>query len=184
MTVPLIVLAILSIVGGFIGIPEIFSGEHGNLFHSWLEPIFKNANRKLAFYGSHTQLQEILLMVVSVSAAIAAILFARYVYLKRPSVAVKTSQRFAGIYKILLNKYYVDETYDALVVNPIKKSSESFLWKIADNKIIDGMVNGAASLVNFLSDNIKKMQTGIAQFYAIVMMLGIVVALFWIMLSL
>ena len=184
MTVPLIVLAILSIVGGFIGIPEIFSGEHGNLFHSWLEPIFKNANRKLAFYGSHTQLQEILLMVVSVSAAIAAILFARYVYLKRPSVAVKTSQRFAFIYKILLNKYYVDETYDALIVNPIKKSSESFLWKIADNKIIDGLVNSAASLVNLLSDNIKKMQTGIAQFYAIVMMLGIVVALFWIMLSL
>jgi len=184
MTVPLIVLAVLSIIGGFIGIPEIFSGQHGNLFHSWLEPVFKNANRKLAFYGSHSHFQEILLMVVSVCAASASILFARYVYLKRPSVAVKTSQRFAGIYKILLNKYYVDETYDALVVNPIKKSSESFLWKIADNKIIDGMVNGAASLVNFLSDNIKKMQTGIAQFYAIVMMLGIVVALFWIMLSL
>ncbi len=184
MTVPLMILAFLAIVGGFIGIPEIFSGEHGNLFHSWLGPIFKNAEMKLSFYGSHSHFQEILLMVISVVGAVGSILFARYVYLKKPSIAVKTSQKFAGFYKILLNKYYVDEAYDAVVINPIKKSSESFLWKIADNKIIDGLVNGTATFVTSISEIIRKMQTGVAQLYAVVMMLGIVTALFWIILSL
>ncbi|MBZ0200163.1 MAG: NADH-quinone oxidoreductase subunit L [Ignavibacteriaceae bacterium] len=184
MTIPLIVLAVLAAIGGLIGIPEVFSGEHGNLFHSWLEPIFKNANMKLAFYSSHSHLQEIVLMVISVAGAIGSILFARYVYLKNPSIAQKTSQKFAGFYKLLFNKYYVDETYDAVIVNPIKKSSESFLWKIADDKIIDGLVNGTAALIASVSENIRKMQTGVAQFYAVVMMIGVVTALFWIILSL
>jgi NADH-quinone oxidoreductase subunit L len=83
-----------------------------------------------------------------------------------------------------LNKYFVDEAYDTVVVNPIKKTSESFLWKIADNKIIDGTVNGVASIIGTVSANIRKIQTGVAQSYAVMMMLGIVIALFWIILSL
>ena len=184
MTIPLIVLAVLSVIGGFIGIPEIFSGEHGNVFHNWLAPIFRGAERKLAIYGSHTHLEEIILMTLSTAGAIASILFARHVYLKNPAIAAKTAHKFKGYYNLLWNKYYVDEVYDALVVNPIKKTSDSFLWKIADNKIIDGLVNGTASLVGILSGSIRKIQTGVAQFYAIVMMVGIAAALFWVILSL
>ena len=66
------------------------------------------------------------------------------------------------------------------MVNPIVKVSDSFLWKIADNKIIDGLVNGVASLVESVSGVIRKIQTGVAQFYAVMMMIGIAVALFWI----
>ncbi len=119
-------------------------------------------------------------MVVSVVGAAGSILFARYVYTKKQSIAVQTSKRFSKGYNLLWNKYFVDEAYDKAVVNPILKTSDSFLWKIADNKIIDGMVNGTASLIDFISQKIRKVQTGVAQFYAVVMMLGIVLALFWI----
>lgn len=180
MVIPLIILGALSVIGGFIGIPEIFSGEHGNLFHGWLEPVFKSAERKLIVYGSQTHFQEILLMILSICGVIASIFFARYIYLKKPTVATKTASRFKSIYNLLWNKYFVDEVYDTTVVNPIVKVSDSFLWKIADNKIIDGLVNGVASLVESVSGVIRKIQTGIAQFYAVMMMIGIAVALFWI----
>jgi NADH-quinone oxidoreductase subunit L len=183
MTVPLIVLAVLSAIGGFIGIPEIFSGEHGNLFHTWLAPIFKTTEMKLMHFGGHSHFEELLLMIISVVAAASAIFYARYVYLKKPEVAEKTSSRFKGAYKVLLNKYFLDEAYDATIVNPIVKGSENFLWKIADNKIIDGFINGLAKLIDKISGVIKKMQTGIAQSYAFVMVLGIIIALFWIILS-
>jgi NADH-quinone oxidoreductase subunit L len=183
MTIPLIVLAILSAIGGFIGIPEIFSGEHGNLFHSWLAPVFKTAEMKLMHFGGHSHFEELLLMIISVVAAAGAIFYARYVYLKKPEVAAKTSSKFKGIYNLLLNKYFLDETYEATIINPIVKGSESFLWKIADNKIIDGLINNLAKLIDIISGSIKKIQTGIAQSYALVMVLGILIALFWIILS-
>jgi NADH-quinone oxidoreductase subunit L len=184
MTIPLMALALLSAIGGFIGIPELFSGEHGNQFHIWLAPLFKDADRKLATYNMHSHFEEILLMVLSVIFAVGGIWLARYIYLKKPQIALKTSQKFKGLYNLLWNKYFVDETYDTLVVNPILQTSRSFLWKITDNKIIDGVVNGAAKIVDVISLNIRKLQTGVAQFYALVMMLGIVAALFWIILSL
>lgn len=184
MTTPLIILAVLSIIGGFIGIPEIFAGEHGNLFHNWLAPIFKPAEKKLALYGSHSHFEEILLMVISVIGAAGSIYFAKFIYTKKPFVAVTISKRFNKIYNLLWNKYFVDEAYDKVVVKPIVKTSELFLWKIADNKIIDGLVNSTAAVIDFTSQKIRKIQTGVAQFYAVVMMLGIVLALFWIIFAL
>uniref|UniRef100_A0A7V2ZJ80 NADH-quinone oxidoreductase subunit L n=1 Tax=Ignavibacterium album TaxID=591197 RepID=A0A7V2ZJ80_9BACT len=183
MTIPLIVLAILSVIGGFVGIPEVFSGEHGNQFHNWLAPIFKDADRKLMHFGLHSHFEEILLMVISVIGATASILLARYIYLKKPEIAVRTASRFKGLYNLLWNKYYVDEIYDLLVVNPIVTASRNVLWKIADNKIIDGTVNGVAKLIDIISATIRKIQTGVAQLYSLVMVLGIAVALLWIILS-
>ncbi len=184
MTIPLIVLAVLSVIGGFIGIPEIFSGEHGNQFHNWLAPIFKDADRKIDLYASHSHFEEILLMTLSVVFAVASIMFARYVYLKKPSIATQTAARFKGLYNLLWNKYFVDEAYDAAVVNPIVKGSRSILWKITDNILIDGLINGTAKTIDIISSNIRKIQTGVAQFYAIIMVMGIAVALFWLIFSL
>lgn len=184
MTIPLIILAILSVVGGYIGVPEIFSGEEGNLFHNWLSPVFRSAERKLEFYGSHSAFQEILLMAVSVIVAIGAIVMAYNIYTKRIDVANKVSGRFKGLYKLLLNKYYVDEVYEAAVVQPIQKGSETLLWKITDNIIIDGVVNGAATVIQKTGNIIRRFQTGVTQFYALIMVLGIAIALFWIILSL
>ena len=184
MTVPLVTLAVLSFIGGFIGIPALFSGEHGNRFENWLEPIFANAQTKLAMFGTHSQSQEILFMTITFMGAVAAILLARYMYLKNTEAPSRVSKKFSGLYNLLFNKYFVDEAYDAAIVTPIVKGSESILWKIADNKLIDGAVNGTASLIGFISKGIRKIQTGVAQFYALMMMLGIVIALFWIILSL
>ena len=183
MTVPLVVLAVLSAIGGFIGIPELFSGEHGNLFHSWLAPVFKTAEIKLMSGGGHSHTEEILLIVISVLAAAGGIFYAWKVYLKNPEIADKTASKFKGAYNILLNKYFLDEAYDATIVNPIVKGSDKILWKIADNKLIDGLINGIAKLIDQISGTIKKIQNGIAQSYAFVMVLGILIALFWIILS-
>jgi NADH-quinone oxidoreductase subunit L len=184
MTIPLMILAFLSVVGGYIGIPKVFSGEHGNLFESWLEPIYAPAQAKLATFSSHTHLEEILLMAISVAAALSAIYFALHVYTKKPGIAENVSSKFKGLYKLLLNKYFVDEIYEAGVVQPIQKGSDLLLWKIFDVKIIDGMVNGLAALVQSGSGIIRKIQNGVAQFYALVMMVGIAVVLLWLILSL
>jgi NADH-quinone oxidoreductase subunit L len=184
MTIPLMVLAVLSAIGGFIGIPALFSGEGGNRFEKWLEPVFKSASLRVASEGIYSSFDEILLMLITVIGAALAIYFARYIYLKNPQFALNTSRKFKGLYNLLLNKYFVDEFYNAAVVTPILKSSDNFLWRIADVKIIDGVVNGTASLIESLSGKIRKMQTGVTQVYAVVMMLGIVIALFWIILSL
>jgi NADH-quinone oxidoreductase subunit L len=184
MTIPLIVLAILSAIGGFIGIPALFSGEGGNAFENWLEPVFKNADARLAQTAAYGHSAEIILMVASVILGVGGIIIARNIYLKKPSIATEISAKFKGLYNLLWNKYFVDEAYDAAVVDPIVKVSDSFLWKITDEKIIDGAVNGAASIVDSISKNIRKIQTGVAQFYAVIMTLGIVLALLWIILSL
>jgi len=184
MTIPLMILAGLSLIGGYIGIPEIFSGSHGNVFHNWLEPIYAPALAKLKIYGSHTHFEEILLMVISVALALSAIYFAYKIYTSKPHIAENISKRFKGSYNILFNKYFIDEVYEAAVVQPIQKGSEKLLWKFADTTIIDGAVNGIAKLVDRSSNIIKKLQTGVVQFYAIIMMIGIAITLLWIILSL
>lgn len=185
MTIPLIALGILSAIGGFIGIPELFSGKGGNAFSNWLAPVFKNAHERLASYsGGHSHFEEILFMSITVLGAIAAIWYVRRIYLKNPEIANAYSKKFKRTYRLLLNKYFVDEIYDAAIVNPLIRGSELILWKITDIKIIDGLVNFTAKLVGTISSKIRKIQTGVAQVYALVMILGVVLALFWIIISL
>ena len=183
MTVPLITLAVLSVIGGFVGVPEVFSGEGGNLFEGWLDPVFEPAKERLANLHFYSHATEILLMSVSVILALTGIYVAYYIYTKRKDIADKTAEKFKTLYTILLNKYYVDEAYEATVINPIKNGSEKVLWKWTDVKIIDGFVNGVAAVVGVLSEWFKKFQVGITQFYAAVMLAGIAVVLFWIILS-
>ncbi len=184
MTIPLIILAVLSVFGGYVGIPEIFSGENGNLFEKWLAPVYEPAEQKMMHYGLHTHAQEILLMTISVILALSSIYFALYVYTKNKNIAENISLKFRKFYNLLLNKYYVDEIYDATVVKPIVKGSEQVLWKFTDSFIIDGIVNGVAKITAIISEYIRKIQTGIAQFYALVFVAGIAAVLLWIILTL
>ena len=184
MTIPLMVLAVLSIIGGFVGIPAIFSGVGGNKFEHWLEPIFKDAYKHYHLHLSHNHTLELALMTTSVLLAVGAILLARHLYIKNPDIPAKVSGKFKEIYNVLLNKYFVDEAYNNAIIKPIYMLSESVLFKFTDVKIIDGFVNGTAALVEKGSGVVRRMQTGVTQFYALIMMLGIVVTLFWIILSL
>lgn len=184
MTIPLIILGILSVVVGFIGVPEIFSGEHGNIFHNWLHPVFEPAEKLMAAHAHHSHSEELLLMGISVFFAVAGIIAAIIIFTKRREIAEKVSASLSGVYNTLMNKYYVDEFYFAAVVNPIKNVSEKFLSAVVDIKLIDGIINGSANLVDRISTGIRKLQTGVAQFYAIIMMTGIALALLWVILSL
>lgn len=184
MTIPLMILAVFSVIGGYIGIPELFSGMNGNKLEEFLKPVYENAERKISSFSSHTHFEEILLMAISVVLALSAIYFAYVVYTRKREIAEKTANMFKGVYTLLFNKYYIDEIYEAVFVKPIQMLSEKFLWKINDNKIIDGAVNGTGTIIEKSSSVIRKLQTGLTQFYAVVMVTGIIIALTWIILSL
>lgn len=175
MALPLIVLAGLSIVGGFVGIPHSLGG--GNAIEQWLDPVFEAANRKMFLVPHAVVPLEYVLMIASVLVALGGIWLARTWYLKKTEVPEIMASRNRGVYNLLLNKYKVDELYEATIVNPILKTSEMFLWKIFDVKIIDGIVNGIPKLIGMFSGVARKIQTGVTQNYALAFVLGVVLIL-------
>jgi NADH-quinone oxidoreductase subunit L len=175
MTVPLIILAVLSVIGGFIGIPASLGG--GNAIEHFLDPIFERTNVLLAAGHHGVEPTEYLLMVLSVLVAVGGIFFARHIYIHRKELAEKLTDTYSGIHKLLWNKYYVDEIYDAVVVNPTVKSSDKLLWKIFDIGIVDGAVNGTAKLIGVISSYTRRMQVGVTQSYAAIFVAGIIIIL-------
>ncbi|MBM4177879.1 MAG: NADH-quinone oxidoreductase subunit L [Ignavibacteria bacterium] len=184
MTIPLIVLAVLSAFGGLLGVPHVIGHalHIPNLFEGWLEPIFAVSNEMLPKHtGDHTTI-EIGLMVASSLLAVIGIMFARSIYSHGTAKASAMAVKMSGIYKLLWNKYYVDEIYNMLAAGPILAASRDFLWKIIDVVIIDGIVNGSAKSIGSASVVLRRMQSGVAQNYALVMMLGILVMLVYVLL--
>ncbi len=151
MTVPLTVLAVGSILAGWIGTPKLWglSGWfHG--FEQWLEPAFASAAVEAAHEGANDASTEWILMTVSVALAIIGISIARYWYHHRPHVPDKIEATFKPLYGLLLNKWYVDEFYDFLFVNGFAKGGGTVLG-VFDRNVIDGGVNGAGWLTRFSS---------------------------------
>ena len=176
MTVPLIVLAILSIVGGFVGIP------HASAIENWLEPVFSPAQYKLLATEHAGGMTEYLLMFVSIAIAAAGIYIARWIYLRHEDIVISLVKRYPRIYRTLLNKYYVDEIYDAVIVDPTVKVSNDVLWKTMDVTMIDGSVNGSAKIINGIGQVFRKIQTGVAQSYAVIFVGGILFVITWLLL--
>lgn len=174
MTIPLIVLAVLSVVGGWIGIPHIFGVA--NKFELWLAPVMAKTSggesHALASSGGDVGM-EWALMGASVLLILIAWFASRYFYSKNLQAATSWQSRLSGIHKILLNKYYVDEIYSVLVVRPVVAGS-MFLWKIFDVLIIDGLVNGLATVTSDVSDSLKYLQNGQLRFYLLVFLAGVV----------
>ena len=175
MTVPLIVLAGLAVVGGFVGIPAVLGG--GNAIEQWLHPVFAQAHHTLALPEHHDHATEYLLMAISVAIGVTGFWFGRSVFQKDPEADRRIAARTGFLYKLLANKYYVDNVYHASVVRPIVKSSDAFLWRVFDVRIIDGFVNGLAKTTGWVSSALRYMQTGIVQNYAALVVFGIVVVL-------
>jgi NADH-quinone oxidoreductase subunit L len=185
MTIPLIVLAFFSAFAGFLGVPEILGGfvsESPNMLHNWLLPIFENAEKILALkahsvhHNSH--LLEAGFMLFSVLVALFAIFKAKKYY-SDPKFTVpnKLAKKYKSIYNLLLNKYKLDEFYFAIVVDLVLSTSRDFLWKVFDIKFIDGIINGSANSTMRISELSRKIQTGIAQNYALLMVGGIIIIL-------
>ena len=181
MTIPLIVLAVLSALGGFIGIPYVlgfFLSDHPHLLANFLDPVFAKANHILGVAQGHEiHVIEYVLMAVSTTVAIIAILLARSIYKQDEnwSAAKSLTKRFGSAYNILWNKWYLDNFYYGAFVTPIFKTSRDFLWKIFDLNIVDGAVNGAGFLTNSIGKGVRRLQSGVVQTYAAVMMLGILI---------
>lgn len=179
MLIPLLVLAVLSIIGGYVGIPHVLGGH--NYFEEFLEPVFAGANAKMMLPMHDAAALELGLMATSVAIGLLGIYAGWKIYTQKQSVAESTAKRFAGFHKLLWNKYFVDEAYDAAVVNPIKQTSEKFLWKIFDVKVIDNTLNYSAKFVDISSGLFRRIQTGVVQSYAIVLVAGILFVLGYLM---
>jgi NADH-quinone oxidoreductase subunit L len=169
MTIPLIILAILSTVGGFVGIPIL---QGWNVFHDFLNPVIAHV---AGGHGAHPSASfEIMMMLVSMGVAGVGIFISYKMYIKQPELPDQVVAKIPGLYDLVYNKYYVDELYDATVVEPIKNGSV-VLWKEADAKVIDGAVNGTASIVERFSEIIRKIETGYVQNYALGILVGVAV---------
>ncbi len=182
MTFPLMVLAVLSVFGGFLGIPYAlsFGGSIPNILEHWLEPIFAPAMEILHRPEVHeVHAIEYVLMAASLGIAIMGIMLAGKFYKTESDKPQEMATRFSGMYKVLWNKWFIDEIYQELFVNTFYTLSNGFLWKIFDVKIVDGIVNGSARVVAESGELLRKIQSGIAQNYALMMMVGIVVILVW-----
>ena len=202
MTVPLMILAGLSIVGGWVGWPESLGGS--DRFAHFLAPVMANHSEEATEAAgiAHAASTEYLLMVASVAIGLAGIWLAYRWYIQRPEVPGKIAEASPFLYRLLYNKYYVDQIYDAMFVNRVKDlaltlgsfdrgiinglgvdgagwltrvtSRISMLW---DSWIVDGLVNLAARIVWVLSYPVRMLQTGRVSRYALFMLLGVLIFL-------
>jgi NADH-quinone oxidoreductase subunit L len=153
---PLAVLAALSLAGGYLfNVPK------------YLEPLFP-----LAPEGS-----DLGPMVVSVAVGLAGIALAWLFYVARPGLPDSLAASFSGVYKLIYNKYFVDEIYAAVVVNPVVTGSREVLWKSVDATVIDGAVNGAGTVSQGVGGLLKRLQSGNIRTYAVWVLLGSVLVL-------
>ena len=166
MAIALVVLAIGSVVAGWVGI--------GGRFEHFLEPSFGPAPVIEAAAEGGT---ETTLMIVSVIVALAGIGIAAYFFLKNRAAADKMATTFSGVHRVLENKYYLDEIYDAAIVQPIQIVSEDGLWKGVDVGVIDRVVNGVGQAVGGTSEVLRLFQTGSVRTYAASAFLGVVLVL-------
>jgi NADH-quinone oxidoreductase subunit L len=173
MTVPLMLLAVLSVVGGWIGIPEVLKGH--NYFEEWLAPVFSHGAAAAGHGAAHHPVTlELGLMAGSVVVALCGIMLAYYLYRVRTDKPKKIAESVPGLYKAVYNKYFVDEIYDFLIVRRIVDAS-IVLWQAFDAAFIDGMVNGIAGFVRNFGDRMRRMQTGVVGNYAFSLLLGAVI---------
>jgi NADH-quinone oxidoreductase subunit L len=175
MRVPLVILAGLSSVAGFIGIP-IIAGA--NVIRAYLEPVFTRypLPSTLLPHGVHHPTLELTMMLISLVLAIGGIVLALYLYVIRPSLPERLSARFPSVYRLLLGKYYIDELYDRLFVEPLKGAAR-WLWAKVDVAVVDGTVNQAGAFVRRDSVWLSRVQSGFVRNYALSIFLGAVVVI-------
>lgn len=165
-TIPLILLAILATVGGFVGIPEIFA-KNAHLLGRFLQPVFAGDNTGLTEPGIEPGL-EWMLMGISAGLAIIIVIFAWLRFSRKPELGEP-----AGFGKLLARKWYVDELYDAIIVRPINALAD-FLNRVIEKNVIDGMVNGAGRLVQYGSRQLRYLQSGQIGGYVLLMVISLV----------
>jgi NADH-quinone oxidoreductase subunit L len=187
MAIALVVLAIGAVLAGYVGLPKVM-GE--NRIEAFLAPSFQAPQVVMmngvpiaaapaapapepAAEGSSSQ--EVALMGVSIFAALAGIGVAWQFFRRNPAASDRVAAQFSGVHSLLEHKYYVDEIYNGVIVQPIKRISTTLLWRGVDAGLIDGTVNAVGLVVRGFSAVGRRFQTGSVRAYAIALFLGVVV---------
>jgi NADH-quinone oxidoreductase subunit L len=177
MTVPLMVLALLSLIGGWLALPPFWGGK--NYFTDFLAPLF-GTDEVVGMDAAKAHSLELLLSGVAVIAATVGLFVAWRMYSKGAREG-----KSSGLHQLLYHKYYVDEIYQAAIVGPLLWLSRNALWKAVDEGIIDGAVNGIATLSRDAGEQTRRTQSGNTRSYAVWVVIGAIVVLgivFWPML--
>jgi NADH-quinone oxidoreductase subunit L len=171
------------VFAGYIGVPHGLGGH--NSLGEWLAPSFQVAGQAAgaareaadsATVGEEGSL-ELTLMLVSSLVAFLGIAIAAFIWIKRRDIAASAARSLRGVHRLLVNKYYVDELYEAAVVQPVKVISTEGLWRGFDVKVVDGAVNGTASMVDGGAAVLRRLQTGSVRAYAGSILVGVVIIL-------
>ena len=182
MTVPLMILAGLSVVGGWIGIPAVLGttvfGRDVNVFHHWLAPAVASAHGA-GEAAEHGASLEFALMGLALAIALAGIGVAFVIYRQREGMAASIAQRFRPVYVMWRNLYWVDEFYEATILKPFYAISRFFAG--FDRFVIDGVVNATGIFADITGQLFKLFQTGYVRNYALVFLMGVVAILVYLM---
>ncbi len=173
MTLPLIILCILAVVGGLLGLPEVFHVQHA--FSTYLSSVTEGSAQYLVRHEKVSHATEIVLMSFAGIGAIVVILFAYNKYVKQNALPAEDSE-LTGLNKVISNKFYVDEIYDTVFVKPITVLSDLFLV-LVDKLIIDLAVNATAWIAATTGKTMRLIQTGNTGFYVFAMVIGMMVLL-------
>lgn len=173
MTMPLIILAIFSIISGFIGFPHALGEQIG--VHNWFDEFLKTSVNSVQF---HAHLEtELLMMGVTTALIVLVILFARSMFVTKGNIPADESIERKGIQKLLYNKYYVDELYHSVFTRPVDKIS-AFFQSFIDNKFVDGLVNGIGKTTVKGGAYVRTLQSGNINAYAILFIIAIILIFF------
>ena len=181
MVIPLVVLAVLSVTGGWIGVPASLGGS--NRFDKFLGPTFDSTTPGLnAEPGAASQVAppgqeseqpepqtgrgELLLMLISVAVAVLGFFLAWAFYYRNPQLPKRVAASLGGLYQAVVHKYYVDELYATLFVKPLIAGSALILWHGIDRDVIDATLDNSAHGANEVSDSMRHMQSGNLRSYA------------------
>jgi NADH-quinone oxidoreductase subunit L len=174
MLTPLVLLGVLSIVGGWVGI--------GNRFEHFLDPVIQKVSTEQNAVqngeatatpvsegegaGSESKSTENMLMGISVLVAFSGLGLAWFLYVKSPALPARIAAASGGLYRLVLNKYWIDELYSAAIIGPLIAFSRVVLWQTVDQKAIDGTVNECAVAARDVSQIIRQQQSGLIRSYA------------------
>lgn len=175
MGVVLSILGILSLIGGWIQLPFFHNLK---ILGGFLEPVFHHAHEIGGIeHGKEVGIWlEGALMALSLIVALIGIYIAYNFYIKNPELPKRLGEKFAGLYRLLFNKYYVDEIYQKIVVRPLYNLSLGLSY-IVDQHIIDAAVNGTGKSMVYGSSLLRRVNTGYVQFYGLIMFIGAVVVM-------
>jgi len=166
MVAPLMILALLSFVGGWIGVPHVLHGS--DHFGSFLSPVFNATAAHIAEAAAEQgeSTTELAFTIISVAVGLVGLLAAWWLYYKRPELPAKMAKAAGGLYTFVLDKYKVDELYGAVFIQPLIALSSTVFWKGIDRGLIDGAVDGGAAGAREVSDEMRHMQSGNIRSYA------------------